>query len=130
MLDAKLLGLYRRTDYVVDGRIHVAVGHRSRATDAMLTRLGARAGALITAANPYSQTRPEAWNRRMTGRLASALDTLPLLPAEGRLGGWREEGLFVCGDPRRLARLGRKFRQNALVLVEYGRPARLLFLTA
>ena len=129
MLAPKLLRLYRRTDYVVDGRIHVAVGQRSRETDAMLTRLGARSGALITAANPHSRARPDAWNRRMTHSLARNAGGLPLLPAEGRLGGWREEGLFVCGDPGRLARLGRKFRQNALVLVEYGRPARLLFLT-
>ena len=129
MLHAKLLGLYRRTDYVVDGRVHVAVGRRSRATDAMLTRLGARAGARVTAANRPSRAGPGGGNRGVAHALA-VLDTLLLLPAEGRLGGWREEGLFVCGDPRRLARLGRRFRQNALVLVEYGRPARLLFLSA
>ncbi len=94
----------------------------------MLTRLGARAGALITAANPRSRTMPEGWNRRMTQRLASAIKGAALLPAEGRLRGWREAGLFVCGDPRRLARLGRQFRQNALVIVQHGRPARLLLL--
>jgi hypothetical protein len=93
----------------------------------MLTRLGARAGALITAANPRSRRVPDAWNRRMTQRLA-AVAPAPLLHAEGSYRGWREEGLFVCGDPRRLARLGRTFRQNALVVVEYGRPARLLVL--
>ncbi len=123
----KLLRLYRRTDYVVDGHVHVAIGHRSRATDAMLTRLGARAGGLITAANPRSRTMPDAWNRRMT-RLLTGLVARPTLPAEGRYRGWREEGLFVGGDPRRLARVARIFRQNALVVVEYGRPARLLLL--
>ena len=40
MITAKLLDLYRRTDYVVDGRIKVSIGHRSSDTDAMLTRLG------------------------------------------------------------------------------------------
>ena len=129
MLAPKLLRLYRRTYYVIDGRIAVTVGHRSADTDAMLTRLGVRAGALITAANPRSRTMPAAWNRRMTRRLAQQVDGHPLLPAEGRLGGWREEGLFVAGAPSRLARLGRRYRQNALVLIEHGRPARLLFLT-
>jgi hypothetical protein len=129
MITAKLLDLYRRTDYVVDGRIKVSIGHRSSDTDAMLTRLGVRSGALITAANPRSRTMPDGWNGRMTRRLALETDDVPLLPAEGRYRGWREEGLFIAGDPRRLVRLGRKFRQNALVLIEYGRAARLVFLT-
>ncbi len=124
----RLLRLYRRTDYVVDGRVRIAIGRRSRDSDAMLTRLGARSGALITGANPRSRAMPDAWNRRMTRRLACSANALRLLPAEGRFRGWREEGLFVCGDPRHLARLGRRFRQNALVLVEAGRPARLMLL--
>ena len=129
MVTPKLHRLYRRTGYTIDGRIPVTVGHRSRDTDAMLTRLGARGGALITAANPRSRTMPDGWNRRMTQRLTALASANPTLPAEGRLGNWREQGLFVCGDPRRLARLGRLFRQNALVLVGQGRAARLLYLT-
>jgi hypothetical protein len=129
MLTPKLLALYRRTDYTIDGRIPVTIGHRSADTDAMLNCLNARCGALITAANPRSRTMPEGWNRRMTQRLAALASATQTLPAEGRLGNWREQGLFVCGDPRRLARLGRLFRQNALVLVGQGRAARLLFLT-
>ena len=119
----RLLRLYRRTDYVVDG-------HRSMASDALLLRLNHRRAALITAANPRSRSMAEAWNRRMTRNLSGAVRRAISRPAEGRLGVWREAGLLVCGDLRPLARLGRRFRQNAIVLVETGRPARLLTLVA
>ncbi len=124
----RLLRLYRRTDYVIEGRVHVAIGRRSGGSDALLLRMGARRGVILTAANPRSRFMADGWNRRMTSTLALGLRGLPSMPAEGRLGGWREAGLLVCGDPRRLARVGRRFRQNALVVVEAGRPARLMVL--
>ncbi len=126
----RLHRLYRRTDYVVDGHIHIAIGRASPDTDALLRRMNHRRAALITAANPRSRSMPQAWNRRMTRNLAEAARSRPSRPAEGRLGRWHEAGFLVCGDARLLASLGRRFRQNALVLVEAGRRARLLVLAA
>ena len=124
----RLLLLYRRTDYVVDGLVHVAVGRRSDDTDALLRRMNARSAVLLTAANPRRRPMPEGWNNRPTRRLAQVVRRLRTRPAQGRLGAWREGGLLVCGDPRALAALGRRFRQNALVLLSQGRAARLLVL--
>ncbi len=129
-LAPRLLRLYRRTDYVLDGHVHVAIGHASAETDALLRCLNHRRAALITAANPRSRSMAEAWNRRMTRNLAAATRQRPSRPAEGRLGAWREAGMLVCGDPRLLATIGRRFRQNAIVLVESGRRARLMILVA
>ncbi|ACI50370.1 conserved hypothetical protein [Gluconacetobacter diazotrophicus PA1 5] len=82
----------------------------------------------ISASNPGGGRRPDGWNHRMMRHLAASLPGVTLHAGEGRLGRWSEP-LFAVALP--LARgqvVARRFRQNAILLVRNGRPARLLFL--
>ena len=71
---------------------------------------------------------PEGWNARMMARLRTAARRLPTAEGEGRGWGWAERHLLVAADPRRAAVLARRFRQNAMVVVRVGAPARLVLL--
>ena len=68
------------------------------------------------------------WNDRMLARLREAARRLPRAEGSGGDGRWREHHLLIATDPRRLAVLGRRFRQNAIVTVRQGAPARLVLL--
>jgi uncharacterized protein DUF3293 len=123
-----LLGAYRRTEYEADGAA-ARVGRGSASVDALLRRLGARqGGAFVTAWNPWSRRMPAGWNARMTARLREAARRLPSVEGEGRGRGWSERHLLLVADPRRAAALARRFRQNAIVVVRSGAPARLVLL--
>ena len=128
---ARLRAAYRRARYEAGG-VPVRIGRRSPRLDALLVRLGghpcALAGGLVTAWNPLGRRLSERENRRRQERLDRAIRHLPSLPAASGEGCWREEQRLVLTPPRRLAMLGRRFRQNAVVLLVRGRPARLLWL--
>ncbi|AWV22821.1 Hypothetical protein HVIM_02350 [Roseomonas mucosa] len=128
---ARLRAAYRRARYEAGG-VPVRIGRRSPRLDALLVRLGghpcALAGGLVTAWNPLGRRLPEGRNRRRQERLERLIRHLPSLPARSGEGRWREEQRLLLADPRRLAVLGRRFRQNAVVLLARGRPARLLWL--
>ncbi|UPG71253.1 DUF3293 domain-containing protein [Roseomonas gilardii subsp. gilardii] len=130
-MPAHLRGAYRRALYEAAG-VPVRIGRRSRRVDALLARLcgsaGACSGGLITAWNPLGRRLSGRENRRRQKRLEHAARSLPSLPAHSGEGRWREEQRLVLAPPRRLAVLGRRFRQNAVVLLARGRPARLLWL--
>lgn len=119
-----LLRAYRRTAYAAGGAV-ARIGRRSPALDALLTRHGGRAGGFVGAWNPYSRPMPPGWNRRMDAALRRHARRLPVVPGEGAARGWREEHLLVVADPRRVAVLGRRFRQAAVVVVRRGQAARL-----
>jgi hypothetical protein len=119
-----LLIAYRRTRYEALG-IDVRIGRRCAAMDRLLASHGAREGVFITAWNPFSRVMPCGWNRRMQARLAQALRRRCVLPASGGWGRWSEAHLFVVGDVRPVGRLGRLFRQTAVVVVRRGQAARL-----
>ena len=110
------------------------IGHRSPACDRLLARLGGRTGGFVTAWNPFSQRRPEKWNRRRQAALLTAARRLPIAhgrgsaPERGQGGSWSEEHLLIAADPRRIAVLGRRFGQHAIVVVARGQPARLRLL--
>ncbi len=116
---------YARTDYEADG-IVTRIGRRSAALDAVLRRHGARHAAFITAWNPYSRAMPRGWNDRMLARLREAARGRVLAEGLGSGRGWAERHLLLAGDPRWIARLGRRFRQHAVVAVSPGRPARIV----
>jgi Protein of unknown function (DUF3293) len=123
-----LLAAYRRTAYEADGAV-ARIGSRSAAVDVLLRRLrGARQGAFVTAWNPCSRPMPRGWNERMQARLRQAARRLPRAEGWGRGRGWAEHSLLLAADPRRAAVLARRFRQNAIVAVRRGRPARLVLL--
>jgi hypothetical protein len=118
---------YRRTAYQADGAV-ARVGRRSPAVDALLRCLGGRQGAFVTAWNPYSRPMPRGWNERMQERLRQAARRLPRAEGWGRGRGWAEHNLLLVADPRRLAVLARRFRQNAVLVVGRGRPGALMLL--
>ena len=125
-----LLRAYRRTAYAAGGAV-ARIGRRSPALDALLARHGGRAGAFVGAWNPYSRLMPPGWNRRMGEALRRHARRLPHVSGEGTAQEgtgrtWREEHLLVVADPRRVAVLGRRFRQAALVVARRGQEARLL----
>ena len=123
----RLLVAYRSTDYGAAGAV-ARIGRRSAAVDTLLRRLGAREGAFVTAWNPWSRRMPSGWNARMMARLREASRRLPSAEGEGRGRGWAERHLLVAADPRRAVALARRFRQNAMVAVRIGAPARLVLL--
>ncbi|MCS6930670.1 MAG: DUF3293 domain-containing protein [Acetobacteraceae bacterium] len=127
-LPPRMLRAWRATAYRLATGALVRIGRRSPAADLLLERLGARCGAIMTAWNPLGRRRPDGWNRRAGTRLAAAVRRIPAVPAEGRLGDWREEGLLLAGDPRRAIVLARRFRQAGIVVIRRGAPARLLLL--
>ena len=114
-----LLRLYRRTDYVVGIGPPLRIGRHAGLT---------RDAVLLTAANPGSRRMPAGWNTRMNWALAETARRLLPVPAEGRLGEWREEGFLIEAPPAQAAVLGRRFRQNAIVTLRRGQAARLLLL--
>ncbi len=151
-LSAATARAYARTDYTAEGgRIVAHVGRRGASVDAWLRLHGARQGAFVTAWNPYSRIMPRGWNDRMQERLRLAARRLGAPVAEGwgrareripRAGGfgprrdpggaepgrWAERHLLIGADPRRVAVLGRRFRQAAILGVRAGAPARLVAL--
>ncbi|WP_159995533.1 DUF3293 domain-containing protein [Roseomonas sp. 18066] len=90
-------------------------------------------GAFVTAWNPGSAPRSRATNHRAQARLRAALRARGLQIAEG----FGHPDDDYPGEPMLLAfplrpalaaRIGRAFRQNAVLLVAARRPARLLWL--
>jgi hypothetical protein len=124
-LSPAMRAAYARTDYEADG-IVTRIGRRSPALDTLLRRRGARHGAFVTAWNPYSRPMPRGWNDRMLGKLREAARGRVLAEGWGSGKGWAERHLLIGADPRWIARLGRRFRQHAVVAVAPGRPTRII----
>ena len=123
-VSARTLSAYRKTTYEAAG-IGVRIGRRSPAMDRLLALHGVRQAVFITAYNPFSRRMPLGWNQRMQARLAQALRRRRVLPAKGSWRRWSEAHLIVFGDVRLVCRLTGPFRQNAIVIVRRGQPARL-----
>jgi len=128
-ISPRTLIAYRRTHYNA-GDIEVRIGFRSPAMDRALTVYRAREAVLITAYNPFSRVMPPRWNHRMQSRLAQALRRRPTVPATGTLRRWSEAHLLVLGDARPIRKLAGRFRQNSIVILRPGQPARLHLLVA
>jgi hypothetical protein len=93
--------------------------------DALLTAARARQAVFVTAFNPMSRKMPPGWNARMQRALARSLWRWAVLPGTGQWRQWSEGHILVFAGPRPVWRLARRFRQNAIVVVCRGRPARL-----
>jgi Protein of unknown function (DUF3293) len=102
--------------------------------DALLTRMGARTGAFITAWNPFSKSQSVGTNALRDRELRRYLTAngFAFLTGEGRgqAGDWpSEDSVFALAMSRtRAACVGRRFLQNAIVYVPLGRPAELIML--
>jgi hypothetical protein len=128
---------YLATDYIVkiNGRkVVIRPNNRSSAVEQILCRFKARTAAFITAHNPFSRIQSDITNSKAHSALLGTV----------RYHGWRfvegygqghdqcwppERSLLVFGLSRAAAeKLGRRFRQNAIVFVRLGRPAELVSL--
>jgi uncharacterized protein DUF3293 len=125
MISPSLLIAYRQTSYQVGG-IKIRIGRRSPAMDRLLLLAAAQEAAFITAYNPYSRRMPFGWNQRMQARLTAAMRRHQLIPANGHWRRWSEGHLLALADARQVRTVARQFRQNGIVIVRRGQPARLL----
>jgi len=136
-MSAELVAAYRSTRYTVLDAVgevvaEARVDEPSPAIDAVLEQHGATSGVFVTAWNPRSEPTADDVNAVAHARLADDVDALGLdaLPHAG-IGtdaAWHpEHGLLVLDLPEPEAiDLATSYGQNAIVVVERGRPARLV----
>lgn len=125
----RLLRAFRATDYNAAGAT-ARIGRRSAAVDRLLCALGSRRGAFLTAWNPGARRQPLGCNLRAGLALRGWLRRVAAEPGFGCAPGWHEAHWLVAADPRRVAVLGRRFRQVGIVVVQRGQNARLRLLSA
>jgi hypothetical protein len=132
-----LLREYERTRYVVlddlgIGRASVGIGETSDDIDAVLDDYGAASGVFITAWNPRSEPTGEDVNDEANDRLEADLSEAGsvILPhiGVGYDPAWEPEHGFFALDlaEAEAVELAVAHGQNAVVVVERGRPARLV----
>ena len=126
MLAPALLAAYVRTRYVIPGGA-VRIGRRSAAADRILAMARRHEAVLITAWNPRSRRMPHGWNTRRQRVLSSSVRRYDMLPAQGGGRGWSEDHLLVLMPAGKGPVTGRRFGQNAIVVLRRGHPARLVF---
>lgn len=123
-VSAAMKRAWRRTSFNV-GHATAKIGRRSRDIDIMLDRLGVQQAVFVTGWNPNGTRAPQGLNDRMTTSLCERVRDKPYLMGLGEGPRWAEQHLLIPGDPRRAIRLGRTFRQLAVVVVRRGQPAAL-----
>ncbi len=106
--------------------IDLRIGRRSRALDGLLAGMGTREAVLITASNPNGRRAPAGLNARMMARLHAALARRTTYPAQSGAGLWLEPQFMVAGPQAWMKRLGRRYRQVALVRLHAGQAPCLL----
>lgn len=125
-MPSDLIKAFNATDFIVGG-VAIRVGRRSLAVDQLLADRCVHACAFITAFDPFSTrtsiginlARDHALRREL--RLARIEFT--------RAAGNGEAGVVAFGISRvQASRIGRQFRQDAIVYARFGRPAELITL--
>jgi hypothetical protein len=125
---------YLATHYLVfvpERTLIMRIGQRSAMLDRLMARRGARTAACVTAFNPGSQRRGRGANLAAHRALLAHARRRGWrhLAAEGRdpAGAWPgEASLLVFGlGPAAARQLGRRFRQNAILLIRRGRAPEL-----
>ena len=112
----------------------IRIGHHSLVVDRLLARMHVRSGAFITARNPFSKNlifeANEHWDRELKRYLSVHRFAFVEGEGRGRVGEWPPEpSILAFGMSRAQASsIGRRFRQNAIVYVQLGRPAELVLL--
>lgn len=131
-----LRSAYRRTSYracTPVGEIRIRIGYRNARLDRLLDQHAAVCWGYVTAVNPFSQPHAAEFNRRAIAALERVIRQWGCVYFTGRGVGddkrWPEEPSFlVLGITRDSAHeLGRRFRQNAVVVGSRGGAAELLW---
>jgi hypothetical protein len=138
MISARLHEAYARAEYRVrlkDGELVLRVGRVDALADARLKASGVcDRWAVLTPCNPRSQPTSPAFNQQYLDELRRALDTalVAYFDAVNRDpgGNWPDEpGFLLCDPAAGLAEdLGRRFRQNALLVGALGQSPNLFWL--
>lgn len=115
---------YRRTEYRA-GEVVARVGRRSASADAWAARHRRNQAWFIGAANPFGRRMPERWNAAQHARLKRDLRIFE--EGGGRLGKWSEPMLVALADAATIRRMMRRYRQAAVVRLQWRRPARLVY---
>jgi hypothetical protein len=114
-----------------DARHPAAWRRRGAAVSALLAAMGVPQAAFVGAWNPFSRRRPRGWNHRRLARLREAARRLPRREGMGRAcrpRPWGEEHLLLGAAVARCAVLGRRFRQDAILVVRRIGPPRMMVL--
>ncbi len=119
----RVLRSYRRSTYEAGGVV-ARVGRRVRLPPGW----AGRRLVMLSACNPGGRLMAPGWNRRRMATLREALRRTAFAEGEGRLGRWSEPLLMATLPAPRGLVLARRFRQNAVILLAGGRPARLVLL--
>ena len=135
-IPAGLLQAFADTHYIVhhEAPFVMHIGQPCPELKALMAYHNALSAAFITAWNPFSLRRGKQTNEQAHRRLAAALRLQRTTYLEGEGCGaddnWTPEcSVLAFRVARRVAaRLGRRFRQNAVIFVSYGKPAELMML--
>ena len=125
-IDPAKIAAYQDTDYVVrvrQGQFVLRIGQVSPELQALYAETGQDSAVFITAYNPEGALQADALNQAAHEALRNALSALTdlLFEGEGRgtedNAGWPAEKSFLALgiDQEESARLGRQFRQDAVV---------------
>lgn len=109
------------------GKAEARIGRRSPALDALLAAWGVRRGSFLTAWNPWGKPAGAAVNALLQRRLEGETRRLPRAFGDCGTEEWTERTLFLGAPPDRVAALGRRYRQAAVVHAARGRPLRLAY---
>jgi hypothetical protein len=116
---------YRASRYQAAG-VDLRIGRRCRALDGLLAGMGVREAVLITASNPNGRRAQAGWNARRMSQLHAALARRTAYPAESGSGLWLEQQFMAAGPQAWMKRLGRHYRQVAIVRLRAGQAPCLL----
>lgn len=83
---------------------------------------------MMSACNPGGRIKAKGWNKRMMQKLSLYLSGYDYRKGTGTLRNFSEPLFMVTMDPSKAIVLARKFRQNAIVVIQEQRLSRLVFL--
>jgi hypothetical protein len=132
-----LENVYQNTKFIVyaDGEVIIRIEESNAHLDKLLDKYGVKKWAFITAYNPASKQLSKKENKKRQEELLRHLDEKGFKTLHGagvpEEDGWNQEiSLFVLNiNPDQAKSIGKKFGQNAILVGEVGKPAKLLWCT-
>ncbi len=131
----ELIQAYSETDFkVYDPAIVIKVGEVNPELNQLLSVNNCTEWAYITAWNPYSEVTSKELNEQRNLQLRNDLDKYLVFDGEGEGSdpAWEPEKSFlILGiDRNTTIEIGKKYKQNAIVLGVFNQPAELLWIKA